>query len=85
MRVILSAITLIAMALPALADEVTGTVLAYDRVDNIIVLDDKTVWTIPADFAVPADLIAGEKITIEFQGAAENGVGLLLSIARAGA
>lgn len=84
MRVLLSAITLVALAVPALADEVTGSVLAYDRVDNIIVLDDKTVWTIPADFALPADLIAGEKIIIEFQGAAENGIGDLISIARAG-
>lgn len=84
MRVLLSAITLIALALPALADEVTGSVLAYDRVDNIIVLDDKTVWTIPADFALPTDLIAGDKITIKFQGAAENGIGDLISIARAG-
>ena len=81
MRVLLSAITLVALAVPALADEVTGSVLAYDRVDNIIVLDDKTI---PADFALPADLIAGEKIIIEFQGAAENGIGDLISIARAG-
>lgn len=38
MRVLLSAITIIASAIPAFADEVTGTVLAFDRVDNIIVL-----------------------------------------------
>ena len=84
MRVLLSPITIIASAIPAFADEVTGTVLAFDRVDNVIVLDDKTVWTVPAGFALPADLIAGDKITIEFQGAAENGIGDLITISRAG-
>lgn len=53
MRVLLSAITIIASAIPAFADEVTGTVLAFDRVDNVIVLDDKTVWTVPAGFPCP--------------------------------
>lgn len=82
MRVLLSAFALITLAAPAFADEVTGSVLAYDRVDNIIILDDKTVWTIPADFALPENLVAGDLITIVFQGAAENGIGPLLTITR---
>lgn len=82
MRKFLSAIALITIAAPAFADEVTGVVLAFDRVDHIIVLDDKTVWTFPADFALPENLLAGDNIRIEFQGAAENGIGKILSVTR---
>lgn len=82
MRVLLSAFSFIVLAAPAFADEVTGVILAYDRVDHVIVLDDKTVWEIPADFSLPDELVAGDKITIEFQGAAENGIGKILTITR---
>ena len=85
MRILLSAVTLAALTVPAFADEVSGTVIAYDRVDHVIVLDDKTVWQIPADFTLPDNLIAGDVITIEFEGAAENGIGKLLTITRDGA
>jgi hypothetical protein len=85
MRILLSVLTLAALTTPAFADEVKGTVIAYDRVEHVIVLDDKTVWQIPADFILPEDLVAGDAITIEFEGAAENGIGDLLSITRDGA
>ena len=43
MRVILAVLALISSTVPAFADQVVATVLAFDRVDHIIVLDDKTI------------------------------------------
>ena len=39
--------SLIFAAAPAFADELSGTVIAFDRVDNVIVLEDNSVLTIP--------------------------------------
>lgn len=83
MRFLLVTAALTAFALPAFADDVTGTVIAYDRVAHVIVLDDNSVWTVPADFAVPEDLIAGDKIIIDYQSNGDNGVGKYLTITRA--
>ena len=44
MRRLAALLALLALAAPALADETSGTVLAYDRVAMVIVLDDKTVY-----------------------------------------
>jgi len=82
MRVILAVLALIFSTVPAFTDQVVATILAFDRVDHIIVLDDKTIWTIAADFVLPDGLAAGDSITIDFQGAAENGIGKILMIAR---
>jgi hypothetical protein len=83
MRPLLLSAALTVFALPALADETTGTVVAYDRVSHVIVLDDRSIWTVPADFPLPEDLMAGERILIDFQSNGDNGVGKYLSITRA--
>ncbi|MDG1861965.1 MAG: hypothetical protein P8J02_01900 [Yoonia sp.] len=82
MRVLLISSALALLAAPAFADNVTGAILAYDRVAHIIVLDDKTIWEIPADFELPADLMAGESISIEYRSNDDNGVGKYMSITR---
>ena len=72
-------------ATPAHADSTTGTVVAFDRVDLVLVLEDKTIWEIvPADLALPDDLKAGDEITIDFESAGESGVGKINSITRTG-
>ena len=44
MRLIaLATLGLTALSAPAFADETTGTILAYDRLANIIVLQDKII------------------------------------------
>ena len=65
MRVLLTSAALIVSAIPALADNTSGTVLAFDRVAHVLVLDDKTVWNLPPDLMLPENLAAGETITIE--------------------
>ena len=82
MRVILAVLALIFSTVPAFADQVVATILTFDRVDHIIVLGDKTIWTIAADLVLSDGLAAGDSITIDFQGAAENGIGKILMIAR---
>ena len=75
MRATLTASLLLAtLAAPVLADETTGVILAYDRVDGIIVLDDKTVWELGADLEVPADLKAGDTVHLVYATAGEDGM-----------
>ena len=71
---------LFAVAAPAFADEVTATVLAFDRVDSIIVLDDKTVFNVTTPDVIPEDLKAGDTITIDFKSDGDNGVTEIYSI-----
>ena len=82
MRVLLTSAALLLAALPAFADETSGTVLAYDRVAHVLVLEDRTIWDLPDDLALPDDLVAGDAVTIVFQTAGDNGVGKIESITR---
>lgn len=69
------------VATPALADSVTGTVLAFDRVAQIIVLKDKTVWSLKdVGGSIPDGLEAGDRVTFEFVSAGDSGVGKVNSI-----
>ncbi len=66
-------LALTALAAPAFADETTGTIVAYDRLSNVLVLNDKTVWILDAKTLVPADLKAGDEITLTFISDGDNG------------
>lgn len=85
MRILFYLVLTAFAAVPALADNTSGTILAFDRVAHIIVLEDNTIWNIvPVDLALPEDLKAGDKITIDFQTNGDNGVGSINSITRIG-
>lgn len=73
---------LLLAAAPALADEVSGKVIAYDRVDHIIVLEDNSVLTIPNFEIIPEDLVAGDRITVEFKSDGDNGYGTFFSVTK---
>jgi hypothetical protein len=78
-----SAITILGslLATSALADTTGGVVVAYDRVDHVLVLDDKTVWDLtPAGDLVPEGLSAGNHVTIEYDSAGDSGVGKITAI-----
>ncbi|MEM5493808.1 hypothetical protein [Hoeflea sp. AS16] len=78
-----SAITILGSILvtPALADTTGGVVVAYDRVDHVLVLDDKTVWDLaPAGDLVPEGLSAGDRVSIDYDSAGDNGVGVITAI-----
>lgn len=73
MRMLLAA-ALLAVATPVLADQTTGTVLAFDREAGVVIMADKTVWQLGAETRIPADLVAGDVITIDFTSAGDDGV-----------
>ena len=70
------AIALLAVpfAAPALADEVTGTVVAHDRVAHRVIMDDRTIYEYdPAKTVLPRAILAGDRIRIDFRGG-EDGI-----------
>jgi hypothetical protein len=81
MRALLTSALLLA-ATPALADETSGEILAFDRVQRVIVLTDLTVWPLPEELALPEDLAAGDRIRIVYAGGGDAGVGKISSIER---
>ena len=75
MRALIAAALLYAVT-PAFADSgsTTGKIAAFDRVSNIIVMEDKTVWQLNANTILPENLLAGEEVTIRFRYSGDNGV-----------
>ena len=66
---------------PVFADSVTSLVVAFDRVANRVVLDDKTVFSFdPTSVEIPATLSAGDEVTITFQSSEEEGIEQIDSI-----
>ncbi len=79
----LVAAAVMAAVLPsiAFADSTTGTVVAYDRKANIVVLADKTVWTTKgSEKAIPDSLKAGDRVLISFDSPGDDGVREIKSI-----
>ena len=70
----LLAVAFLAAATPAFADTTTGIIVAFDRQADVIVMDDKTIWQLSPTTLIPADLAAGDTITIEFTSAGDDGV-----------
>ena len=82
MRFLLPAALSIVAAFPAVADEASGQILAYDRVAHILVLEDKSVWTLDPALVLPEDLAAGDKITIVYEGKADDGIGAISTLTK---
>lgn len=82
MRIITAAIAAAIAALPAFADETEGHVLAFDRIDGIIVLTDKTVWEVPTEITLPEDLGRGDRVLFEYDTAGEDGMTKLNAVTR---
>lgn len=79
--VIVMAILGVMAAGPASADSSTGTVAAFDCFNNILILNDKTIWDLsPVIDLVPKNLRSGDKITITYTSAGDNGWGKVDSI-----
>jgi len=68
-------------AVPAFADSVTGTVVAYDRVAGRLVLSDNSVYLFdPAVVEMPDSLTAGDEVEIDFESSEEEGIEQINSI-----
>ena len=70
------------LAPPALADETEGEILAYDRLANLLVMRDRTVWQLGSEITVPADLKSGDRVRLVYQTAGEDGVTRIDSLER---
>ncbi|SHG81516.1 hypothetical protein [Marivita hallyeonensis] len=82
MRAFLLSAALGLAATAAFADETEGLILAFDRHAHIIVLTDKTVWELPSDMAIPADLGTGDRVLFEYVTAGEDGLTKLSAMTR---
>lgn len=75
MRKFCAAVTaILVVATPVIADTTTGTVLAFDRQADVIVMTDKTVWQLNPSTLIPADLAAGDAIKMTFTSFGDDGV-----------
>ena len=64
----------LSLAGPALADEVSGTLLAHDRKANRVVLESREIFEYDAEKTeLPEELLAGSVIRITYRGG-EDGV-----------
>ena len=82
MRIMIAA-AFLAAATPAFADNTTGKVLAFDRQSDIIVMEDKTIWQLAPTTLIPADLAAGDTITIEFTSFGDDGIASVNALVKA--
>ncbi|MGY3437623.1 MULTISPECIES: hypothetical protein [unclassified Marinovum] len=82
MRTLIAATLAILAAVPAIADETEGLVLAYDRQANVLVLTDKTIWSLPSEITLPEDLIAGDRVHLVYDTAGEDGLTKIEAIHR---
>jgi len=81
-RISMGAALALFTALPILADETEGHVLAYDREAGIIILTDKTVWEVPGDIALPENLGMGDRVLFEYETAGEDGMTRINGVTR---
>jgi hypothetical protein len=76
----LAAALLITSVTPILAESLTGTVTEWDPTDRTITLDDMSKFaSIPETVTVPANLKAGDRVIIDYEGG-ENGYEIINSI-----
>ncbi|WP_146590044.1 hypothetical protein [Puniceibacterium confluentis] len=80
MRSLLIAALVSVSAVPALADSTTGKVVAFDRKANVLVLEDKTIWSLETLTTVPEDLKSGDMVEIRYNSNADNGWGRINAI-----
>jgi hypothetical protein len=67
-------------AAPALADETEGKVIAFDRVAKVLVLEDKTIWSLGEKTEITPDLVAGDLVKIVYVGGGDTGIGPITSV-----
>lgn len=81
---LLAAALITAPTLPVrAADLIEGTLLAYDRKANVIVLSDKSVWTLQnLEKPLPENLAAGERIEISYESNEDDGLRVIHGVKR---
>lgn len=80
-KLLVPALLLVLVAPLASAQDVTdGTLLGYDRKANLLILKDRTVWSLTdLKSALPDGLKAGDRIRIQYQ-SDEDGISAINSV-----
>ncbi len=74
MRILATAALAALVTSPLMADETSGLIQSWTPKSHTLVLTDKTVWTLPSDLMIPADLGVGDRIILDYQTAGEDGL-----------
>ncbi len=82
MRFLLVASLAASAAFPVFADETAGVVTAFDPVKRTLVLNDKSVWGLGPDTVVDADLQPGQRVSISYATAGEDGITAIIQVKR---
>ena len=69
------------LAAPAAAESFSSTVLSYDPDSSVLVLRDRSVVRL-GDAIVPADLGAGDAVTVVYRGGGYDGIVAVESVER---
>jgi len=79
-RALLAAGLLAASLVPASAENVTANVSHWDAQNRVLTLNDNSQFMdIPAKFALPSDLKAGSRVSVDYD-ASENGVDAITGV-----
>lgn len=82
-RFALAAVAAASFAVPAVAEDTEGLILAFDRQDRIIVMTDKTVWQLPEAIEIPEDLAHGDRVMFDFvSGGDDDGITQITEMTR---
>ena len=75
------AVSFAVLSVPVLADTVMGQVLSFNPATQILVLEDKSSWSLKdGGIAAPVGLAAGQTVTIDFTTNGDNGFGKINSV-----
>lgn len=75
-------VSVMAMAPASFADTIEGKVVAYDRKAQLIVMEDRSIYSLAGyDAPLLTELAAGDMVVIETKGEGEDGYGLVTEIA----
>ena len=73
--------SVMAMASLSFADTIEGKIVAYDRKAQLIVMEDRSIYSLAGyDAPLLAELEAGDMVSIETEGGGEDGYGIVTEI-----
>jgi hypothetical protein len=81
---ITAALLAAALAGPAFADATQGTVSVFDPARKLMILTDRTVWTITDKTIFDPAIKEGDQVLITFTSGGENGIVQTNTVARKG-
>lgn len=79
-RVVAASLMVVTASGAAAADTVTDRVFTFDPVKKMLVMQDRTVWSLKDLAEMPAGLKSGDRVTIDFKSDGDNGPTKVLAV-----